>query len=67
MAQEQVQLEFREQMQADDVDATTGTNESTSATTATNDDKSDRSKKSSVDCRDDRGIYEGREENYVTI
>ena len=31
------------------------------------DDKSDRSKKSCVYCRDDRGIYEGRKENYITI
>ena len=45
----------------------TSCTESTSATTGATDDSTDRSTKSSVDCRNDRRLYEGRKENYFTI
>ena len=36
-------------------------------TRATSDNTTDRIKKSCVNCRDDRRLYERREENYLTI
>ncbi len=67
MAQEQIQLEFREQLQQMQQMQAMAAQEPTSCTTATTDDSTDRSKKSSVDCRNDRRFYEGRKENYFSI
>ena len=68
MAQEQVQLEFREQLQQIQDDATTSSNQSTDAARQLQAYHTrGRSKKICVDCRDDTRIYDGREENYITI
>ena len=66
MAQEQVQLEFREQLQQIQMMQQQAAVESTGSTRATSITQH-RSKKICVDCRDDTRIYDGREENYVTI
>ena len=54
MAQEQVELEFREQMQQMMMMQQQAATRSTSTTTTTTDNKSHRSKKSCVNCRNDR-------------
>ena len=68
MAQEQVQLEFREQMQEMMMmQQQAATNPQVQATTTNALTNQIEARKSDVDCRDDRGIYEGRKENYITI
>ena len=67
MAQEQVQLEFREQMQQMMMmqqQAATNPQVQAQLQALTN---QIEARKICVDCRNDRGIYERREKNYVTI
>ena len=67
MANEQVQLEFREQLQQMQMMQQQAASNPQSCTSYKRYLTRGRSKKICVNCRDDTRIYDGREENYITI